>query len=96
MRAVEVEGQPVLVANVAGEIYAVRNRCGDSPLPLEFGELVGPELRCSWHGCRYDVRSGARLDRPVTDASERLMVFPVAVREEEIQVAVGVEPAPAG
>lgn len=96
MRAVEVDGCPILLANVDGEVYAVRNRCGDSPLPLEFGELVGAELRCSWHGCRYDVRSGRRLDRPGIDRSERLTVFPVAVREGEIHVAVGVEPAAAG
>ena len=49
--------------------------------------LEGAELRCSWHGCRYDVRTGQRLDGP-----ERIAVFPVAVESGEIRVAIGVEP----
>jgi 3-phenylpropionate/trans-cinnamate dioxygenase ferredoxin subunit len=88
LRAVELLGQPLLLANVEGEIYAVRNRCGDSPLPLEFGQLEGAELRCSWHGCRYDVRSGRRTD----GGTEHLPVFPVRVEDGEIRVALGVEP----
>jgi nitrite reductase/ring-hydroxylating ferredoxin subunit len=87
--ALDVDGQAILIADVEGDLYAVANRCGDSPLPLQFGELVGAELRCSWHGCRYDVRSGHRLD----GGTERLAVFPVTVDGEQIQVAVGVEPA---
>jgi 3-phenylpropionate/trans-cinnamate dioxygenase ferredoxin component len=89
MTAVEVEGQPILIANVEGEIHAVTNRCGDTPLPLQFGTLDGAELRCSWHGCRYDVRTGKRLDGGV----EHLAVVPVAIEDDEIRVAVGVEPA---
>lgn len=91
MKAVDVNGQPLLIANVAGEYYVVRNRCGDSPLPLQFGELDGPELTCSWHGCRYDLRSGKRLDRD----GDRLQVFPVEVEDGEIKVAIDVEPLPA-
>ncbi|MDQ3809872.1 MAG: Rieske 2Fe-2S domain-containing protein [Chloroflexota bacterium] len=97
MKAIDVDGQPVLIANVDGEFYAVANRCGESPLPLEFGVLQGAELRCSWHGCRYDIRSGIRLDNQLPGAerqvSHRLAVFPVAVEEGQIRVAVGVEPA---
>ena len=92
MKGVEIAGQPLLIANVGGEYYAVKNRCGESPLPLEFGALEDAELRCSWHGCRYDIRSGKRLD----GGTERLQVFPVAVEEGEIRVAVGVEPVLAG
>jgi 3-phenylpropionate/trans-cinnamate dioxygenase ferredoxin component len=88
MTAVEVEGLPILIANVEGEIHAVTNRCGDTPLPLQFGTLEGAELRCSWHGCRYDVRTGKRLD----EGSEHLAVLPVAIEDDEIRVAVGVEP----
>ncbi len=92
VRAVDVDGQPILVANVDGDLYAVANRCGDSPLPLHFGTLEGSELRCSWHGCRYDVRTGHRRD----GGPERLTVFPVAVEGDEVRVAVGVEPVARG
>lgn len=87
MEAVDLDGDPVLVANVDGEFYAVSNRCGESPLPLHFGALAGAELLCSWHGCRYDLRSGRRLD----GGSDRLTVYPVAVADGEVRVAVGAE-----
>jgi nitrite reductase/ring-hydroxylating ferredoxin subunit len=87
MRPVQVKGVSILLVNVADEIHAIRNQCGDSPLPLEFGTLSGSELRCSWHGCRYDVRSGRRLD----DDQVGAQVFPVAIAEDRIRIAVGVE-----
>ena len=92
LRAVDLDGTPVLLANVEGEFYAVGDHCGDSPLPLRFGALSGPELRCSWHGCRYDVRSGLRVD----GVAGRLTVLPVAVEDGVVRVAVGVAPADEG
>lgn len=89
LKAVDIDGHGVLLAHVDGAIHAVANRCGDSPLPLSFSTLTGAELRCSWHGCRYDVRTGQRRDGP-----ERLAVFPVAVEGDEVRVAVDVEPLP--
>ena len=88
MKVVDVDGHGVLIVNADGEFLAISNQCGDSPLPLHFGTLQGAELRCSWHGCRYDVRSGQRLDGP-----ERLRVFPVSVEGEDVRLAVGTEPA---
>jgi nitrite reductase (NADH) small subunit/3-phenylpropionate/trans-cinnamate dioxygenase ferredoxin subunit len=88
LRAVEIDGHDVLVANVEGRHHAVVDRCGDGPLPLRFGTLEGAILRCSWHGCRYDVRTGHRVD----GGPERLAVLPVAVEDGEIRVAVDVEP----
>ena len=86
--AFDVEGFPVLLARVGGELLAVKNCCGDTPLPLQFSELVEGELRCSWHGCRYDLRTGRRLDRE----GERLHVLPVAIEDGTVRVATGVEP----
>lgn len=85
---VDVDGEPVLIARCEAEVFAVRNRCGDSPLPLNFGTLTGTELRCSWHNCRYDLRTGRRLDAE----GERLRVFPVAVEDNEVRIAIGTAP----
>lgn len=89
MRAVNVEGRPVLVARIDGEYVAVSNRCGVTPLPLEFSTLRDAELHCSWHGCRYDVRTGSRLD----GAGDRLAVFPLRVDDGMVRIAIDVEPA---
>lgn len=84
LKAVDLDGHPVLLANAGGEVFAVANRCGDSPLPLEFGALSGGEILCSWHACRYDARTGKRTD----GAGERLRVFPVSIEGGEIRIAV--------
>jgi 3-phenylpropionate/trans-cinnamate dioxygenase ferredoxin component len=88
MRGVAADNQAILVANVDGQFFAVQDRCGDSPLPLRFGSLDGHVVTCSWHGCRYDVRTGHRLDRPGTG----LTVCPVSVSDDDIQVAMAVTP----
>lgn len=85
-KAVDLDDLPLLLANVSGDVYAVSNRCGSSPLPLQFGVLSGAELRCSFHGCLYDVRSGKRLDA----AGEGIRVFPVRVEDGAVLVALGV------
>ena len=89
MRGVIVDGVAVLLVRIGEELLAVRNACGDSPLPLDYSTLQGTELRCSWHGCRYDVRTGHRLDRPDAGRDEHLSVLPVRVTDGVVQVVVG-------
>lgn len=96
MRGVIVDGLAVLLVKSGDEMFAVRNACGESPLPLDYSTLEGTELRCSWHGCRYDVRTGHRLDRPDAAREEHLSVLPVRVSDGIIQVVVGTAPAVAG
>jgi nitrite reductase/ring-hydroxylating ferredoxin subunit len=86
LAAVRAGSVPLLLVNVDGDIHAVRNQCGDAPLPLEFSTLEGALLTCSWHGCRYDVRSGHRVDGP----PGRLQVFPVSVEDGRVRVALDV------
>ncbi|MEO7714150.1 MAG: Rieske 2Fe-2S domain-containing protein [Gemmatimonadaceae bacterium] len=95
-RGVVVDDVMVLLARVDDEVFAVRNCCGDGPLPLDYSTLEGTELRCSWHGCRYDIRTGHRLDRPDASREEYLGVLPVRVSDGVIQVVVGTASAAAG
>jgi len=89
MKAVDVDGTSILIANIEdGGLFAVANHCGDSPLPLEYSALSGSVLVCSWHGCRYDLRTGARVDER---GGEKLRVYPVRVSENEIQLATHAE-----
>lgn len=92
IRAVDAGSEPILIANVGGEFYAVADRCGDSPLPLAYSTLTDSILVCSWHGCRYDLRSGARAD---SSGGDRIRVYPVRVEGGTVEVAIGVEPVPA-
>ncbi len=89
MRSATVDGMNVLVAHVDDEFFAVRNACGESPLPFDFSTLQGTQLTCSWHGCVYDLRTGHRLDRPQATREEMLTVLPVRVRDGVIEIVVG-------
>lgn len=84
---VQVDELPILLARIEGEVYGLRNRCGDSPLPLEYGTLEGHTLVCSWHGCRYDVRTGAGAE-----GRHRVDVFPVRESNGRIEIAVATRP----
>lgn len=95
MRSVMVDDVSVLLVRIGEEYFAVRNACADSPLPLDYSTLDGTELRCSWHGCRYDIRTGHRLDRPDAAQDEHLRVLPVRVNEGQVQVVVATSRASA-
>lgn len=85
MHAFDVEGVRVLITNVAGEVYAVRNHCPGSMAPLDLGTFTPPIVICPWHNEAYDVRTGKRADGL---PGEKLLVLPVAVAGGSIQVAV--------
>lgn len=76
------------LCNVDGTLYALRDVCPGSSAPLTLGELVGPELRCVWHGCRFDVPSGQRTvgDGPA------LQRIPVRVTDGSVFVELPVTP----
>ena len=74
MRAVDVDGHEILLCNVDGEIYALRNACSHATTRLEDGQLRGHRLECPLHGAIFDIRSGAPLTPP---ARKPLEVYPV-------------------
>lgn len=88
LRAVALDGAPILLANVGGEVFAFRNSCAVDGLPLEGSRLTDDGvLICPWHNCAYDARTGKRVDEI---AEPGLAVIPVAVRDGAVQVAVNV------
>jgi nitrite reductase/ring-hydroxylating ferredoxin subunit len=84
MIGVSIDEVKALLANVGGEIYALRNSCAGTDLPLEDGQLHGHRLICPWHACEYDARSGQRSD----GGSGRLQVYPVALRGSSVELAM--------
>ena len=88
VRATELEGIELVLANFDGEIYALRDGCPVDGNSLGGARLTGEGvLVCPWHNCAYDVRSGARVDGETGDG---LRVVPVALRDGSVQVAVNV------
>lgn len=89
MVGVDIDGGSVLVANVEGEIHAVRNTCPGSVAPLSLGLFTPPVVICPWHNDAFDVRTGKRADG---SPGPGLDVLPVSVQDGAILVAVGTAP----
>ncbi len=85
-------GRSIGVFNVAGEFYALRNRCPHQGGPLCAGELSGLRLattpgryqykrpgqflRCPWHGWEFEIKTGRSWFDP---SVVRVKQFPVEV-----------------
>lgn len=61
---VTVDGQPIIVANVNGHFYAVEDNCSHEDYPLSYGCLDGDRIKCSLHGSRFSLATGAPMDEP--------------------------------
>ena len=85
LRAVTLpSGARVCLANVDGEILAVRDVCSHQAFPLSEGTLLpGGILECAWHGARFDCRTGAPLAPP---AEEPVARYATTVRDGLIYV----------
>lgn len=83
-KAQKFEDVDVLLCNLDGELYAYRNACLDSILPLDRGKLEENILICPWHNCRYDMRTGAIQN----GTGLKLEKFPVKV-DNQGRFAVG-------
>jgi nitrite reductase/ring-hydroxylating ferredoxin subunit len=81
----DVENVHALIANVSGEIYAVRNNCPGSAAPLNLGPFKPPIIVCPWHNEAWDIRTGKRSDG---QAGLNLKVLPGAIVNGTIQLAV--------
>ncbi len=86
-KAVDVDGNSVLILNIDDEPYAFANVCpaAGGRLPLEGARLTDGVLVCPWHNCAYDARSGKRVDDEPGEPA--LAVLPIAVRDGVLKVA---------
>ncbi len=81
-KIVTVQGREIGVFNVAGEYFALVNRCPHEGAPVCRGRIVGlatadapgqyrltrqgEMLRCPWHGWEFDIRTGQSWCDPET------------------------------
>jgi broad specificity phosphatase PhoE len=64
MTRATLEGRPVIVANVEGQIFVMDAHCGHMRTLLHQGALEGKTVTCPLHGAQYDVESGEVLREP--------------------------------
>lgn len=85
LMAVEVDGEPVCLAKVDGEVYAFTDDCTHIGGPLNEGELDGDVLTCPWHGAQFNVRTGKVLRGP---ARQDIQTYAVRVDNQDIFVSI--------
>jgi nitrite reductase/ring-hydroxylating ferredoxin subunit len=75
----------ISVARVDDRLYAFDDlcTCGGAACPLSGGLLTGTTLMCQCHGSRFDIKTGAVISGPATEA---LSVYEVQEVEDGIQV----------
>ena len=81
---VEAAGREIAIFNVAGQFYALDNRCLHQAASLGDGFLEGACITCPWHGWQYDVISGNCRNNPKL----KLRTFTVRLEGEDIWVEI--------
>ena len=66
MTVVAIERERILLANIDGAFYAMRDVCGHRNAPLSRGRLDGHIVECPLHFALFDVRTGKLVDGPVS------------------------------
>ncbi len=74
MLAGHVGDDAVLVARVAGELFAIGAHCTHYHGPLADGLIVGHAVRCPWHHAHFCLRTGEALAAPAIDPVGRWTV----------------------
>jgi nitrite reductase/ring-hydroxylating ferredoxin subunit len=66
MIVVAIDRERIMLANVAGQFYAMRDMCGHRNAPLSRGKLDGHIVECPLHFAQFDVRTGRLVDGPIS------------------------------
>lgn len=74
---------PVLVTNVDGRYFCMKDECSHRQTPLSDGVLEGYEVECSKHFSRFDLRTGKPDGLP---ARNPVPVYDVTLRDGDLYV----------
>lgn len=83
MRAFDVRGTKIAVANVGGAFHAFDDTCTHMACSLAEGELEETTVICPCHGAEFDVTSGVVLQGP---ARKPLATYETHVEGSNLEV----------
>ena len=82
---IELAGEPVVIFNIAGDVYAIADICTHDDGPLGEGDIEDHEIICPRHGARFDIRTGEVLALP---AVKGVPSYPIRIQEGMIEIGV--------
>ena len=82
---IEIEDEPVVIFNIAGEVYAIGDRCTHDDGPLGDGEIEDKKIICPRHGAKFDIVTGAAVTLP---AIEPTMYYPIRIVDGYIEIGI--------
>jgi 3-phenylpropionate/trans-cinnamate dioxygenase ferredoxin subunit len=86
---IEIDGEPIVIFNIAGQLFAIGDVCSHDDGPLGDGEIESDhEISCPRHGAHFDIRTGKALSLP---AVEDIPAYPVRVTGTEIEIGLPLE-----
>ena len=83
LKGVVAKMQPLVLANVDGDLYCLEDQCSHQEFPLADGELDGSDVVCVYHGARFDACTGKNKSLP---AVRPVRSYPVQARDDGIYV----------
>ncbi len=82
---VDIGSKPIVIFNIANQLFAIGDVCTHDDGPLGDGALEGNNIVCPRHGAEFDVRTGQAMQMP---AVIDIPAYPVQVREGNIFVGI--------
>ena len=82
---VDVGDRPIVIFNIAGQLFAIGDVCTHDDGPLGDGLLEGYNIVCPRHGAEFDVRTGKVMQMP---AVVDIPAYPVRVVDGMIQLGI--------
>jgi 3-phenylpropionate/trans-cinnamate dioxygenase ferredoxin subunit len=82
---IEIDGEPMVIFNLAGEYYAIADVCSHDDGPVGEGDVDDMEITCPRHGARFDLRTGKALALP---AVQDIPAYPVRVVDGMLEIGL--------
>jgi nitrite reductase/ring-hydroxylating ferredoxin subunit len=83
--AFDVVDRRIAVANVGGVFFAFDDACTHRHCSLAKGRLSGTTVTCLCHGSEFDVRTGAVLKPPATQA---VRSYPITIENGGVNIDI--------
>ncbi|MBK8421882.1 non-heme iron oxygenase ferredoxin subunit [Candidatus Villigracilis saccharophilus] len=82
---VDLSDRPIVIFNIAGQLFAIGDVCSHDDGPLGDGLLEDHNIVCPRHGAEFDVRTGKAMAMP---AVIDIPAYPVKLVDGNIFVGI--------